>query len=72
MANGEIEPTFRDLLPLSVALEKAERGSNTFRGEVSHITEERKMVTQTDYEATVEAARNRMLQIKKAEAIDDE
>tara|TARA_R110000787_G_scaffold186309_1_gene297841 strand:- start:60 stop:596 length:537 start_codon:yes stop_codon:yes gene_type:complete len=70
MANGELKPTFRDLLPLSVALEKAEKGSNTFRGEVSNITEERKVVTQADYEATIEAAKKRMLQLKKADAID--
>ena len=67
---GDITPTFRDLLPVSVALEKAERGSNTFRGEVSNIREERKVVTQTDYEETIEAAKKRMLQLKKAEAID--
>ena len=72
MANGEIKPTFRDLLPLSIALEKAEKGSNTFRGEASNIIEERKMVTQADYEATVEAARKRMLQLKKAEAINND
>jgi len=70
MASGEIKPTFRDLLPLSVALEKAEKGSNTFRGEASSITEERKVVTQADYEETVEAAKKRMLQLKKAEAVD--
>ena len=69
MATGEIKPTFRDLLPLSVALEKAEKGSNIFRGEANHITEERKVVTQEDYEATVEAAKKRMLQLKKAEAV---
>lgn len=72
MANGDLKPTFRDLLPLSVALEKAEKGSNTFRGEASNIVEERKLVTQVDYEATVEAARKRMFQLKKAEAINND
>lgn len=69
MDKGKIRPTFRDLLPVTVALESAERGSSTFRGEATHITEERKVVTQADYEATIEAAKKRMLQIKKAESI---
>ena len=37
---------------------------------MSNITEERKVVTQADYEATIEAAKKRMLQLKKADAID--
>jgi|TARA_R110000751_G_C13689637_1_gene472165 hypothetical protein len=69
MEKGKIKPTFRDLLPVSIALEKAEHGSNMFRGEATQIIEERKVVTQADYEATIEAAKKRMLQIKKAEAV---
>mgnify|MGYP003137243067 FL=1 len=69
MEKGKIKPTFRDLLPVTVALESAERGSNTFRGEATHIIEERKVVTQADYEATIEAAKKRMFQLKKAQAI---
>lgn len=70
MEKGETKPTFRDLLPVTVALEKAERGSNTFRGEATKIIEERKVVTQADYEAMIDAARKRMLQLKKVESIN--
>ena len=69
MEKGKIKPTFRDLLPVTIALEKAERGSNMFRGEATQITEERKVATQADYEATIEAAKKRMFQLKKAEAV---
>ena len=62
---GEIKPTFKDLLPLSIALEKAEKGSNTFRGEANSIVEERKVISQEDYEATVKAARERIADVKK-------
>jgi hypothetical protein len=62
---GEIKPTFKDLLPLSIALEKAEKGSNTFRGEANSIVEERKVISQEDYEATVRAARERIAAVKK-------
>jgi|TARA_S200002703_G_C3664396_1_gene203995 hypothetical protein len=62
---GEIKPTFKDLLPLSIALEKAEKGSNTFRGEATSIVEERKVISQEDYEATVKAARERIAAVKK-------
>jgi hypothetical protein len=53
------------LLPLSIALEKAEKGSNTFRGEANSIVEERKVISQEDYEATVRAARERIAAVKK-------
>jgi len=69
MEAGEIKATFKDLLPLAVALEKAEKGSNTFRGEASSIVEERKVFSQEDYEATVKAARERLANMKKAEVV---
>ncbi len=37
---------------------------------VSGITEERKVVTQEDYEDTLKAARERLDNMKQAEAID--
>ena len=69
MEAGEIKASFKDLLPLAVALEKAEKGSNTFRGEASSIVEERKVVSQEDYEATVKAARERLANMKKAQVV---
>ncbi len=69
MEAGEIKASFKDLLPLAVALEKAEKGSNTFRGEASSIVEERKVVSQEDYEATVKAAKERLANMKKAEVV---
>ena len=72
MESGEIKASFKDLLPLAVALEKAEKGSNTFRGEASTIVEERKVVSQEDYEATVKAARERIANMKKAEVVVDQ
>ncbi len=69
MDAGEIKASFRDLLPLAIALEKAEKGSNTFRGEASTIVEERKVISQEDYEATVKAAKERLANMKKAEVV---
>ena len=72
MESGEIKASFKDLLPLAVALEKAEKGSNTFWGEASTIVEERKVVSQEDYEATVKAAKERIASMKKAEVVIDQ
>jgi len=42
----------------------------TARGEASNITEERKVVTQEDYEDTIKAAKERLEALKKADIID--
>lgn len=70
MDSGELEPTFRDLKELSIAKANSVREALTARGEATQITEDRKTFTQEDYEATLNAARERMKQMKKAEVID--
>ena len=66
----EMEITFRDLKELSIAKANAFRETMTTRGEASQITEERKVVTQEDYEDTLKAARERLDNMKQAETID--
>ena len=60
----------KDLLPVSIALEKAERSSNHFRGEPSEITEERHVVTREQLTATEEMIKKRMLEYKISDSID--
>ena len=70
----EMEVTFRDLKELSIAKSNAFRETMTSRGEATQITEERKVVTQEDYEDTLNAAKERlakMKQIDEAEIIED-
>jgi len=66
----EMEVTFRDLKELSIAKANASREALTARGEASNITEERKVVTQEDYEDTIKAANERLEALKKADIID--
>ena len=69
----EMEVNFRDLKELSIAKSNAFRETMTSRGEATQITEERKVVTQEDYEDTLKAAKERLKQMKKideAEIID--
>jgi hypothetical protein len=47
------------------------REANTARGEATTIIEERKTVTQEDYEHTLQAAKKRILELKKGKAIDN-
>ena len=70
MESGELEVSFRDLKELSIAKANAFRESMTARGEASNITEDRQIVTQDDYEATIKAAKARLDSIKKADIID--
>ena len=70
MESGEMEVSFRDLKELSIAKANAFRESMTTRGEASNISEDRQVVTQEDYEATIKAARTRLNSIKKADIID--
>jgi len=56
----EMEVSFKDLKELSIAKANASREALTARGEASNITEERKVVTQEDYEDTIAAAKARL------------
>jgi len=65
----EMEVSFKDLKELSIAKANASREALTARGEATQITEDRKVFTQDDYEATIKAARDR---IQKAKIINAE
>ena len=65
----EMEVGFRDLKELSIAKANASREALTARGEATQITEDRKVYTQDEYEATIKAARER---IEKAKVIEAE
>ena len=65
----EMEVSFRDLKELSIAKANSAREALTARGEATQITEDRKIYTQDEYEATIQAARDR---IEKAKIIDAE
>jgi len=66
----EMEVGFKDIKELSIAKSNASREAMTARGEATHITEDRKVYTQDDYEATIAAARKRIEQAKVADIID--
>jgi hypothetical protein len=66
----EMEVGFKDLKELSIAKANAAREALTARGEATQITEDRKVYTQDDYEATIQAARDRIAKAKEAEIID--
>ena len=63
----EMEVSFRDIKELSIAKSNAFRETMTTRGEASSISEERKVITQEDYEDTLKAARERLKQMKRVE-----
>jgi hypothetical protein len=65
----EMEVSFRDLKELSIAKANAFREAMSSRGEAHSITEDRKVITQDDYEETIKAAQDRIKQIK-GEVID--
>tara|TARA_E500000318_G_scaffold98882_1_gene100527 strand:+ start:27 stop:593 length:567 start_codon:yes stop_codon:yes gene_type:complete len=64
----EMKVGFRDLKEISIAKANAFRETMTTRGEATRITEERKVYTQEDYEATVQAAKDRLNKAKIIEA----
>jgi len=66
----EMEVSFKDLKELSIAKANAAREALTARGEATQITEDRKVYTQDDYDATIQAARDRIRKAKEAEIID--
>jgi len=67
----DFEVTFRDLKELSIAKANAGREALTARGEATQITEDRKVYSQEDYEATIQAARDRIKKIKE-QSVDAE
>ena len=62
-----MEVSFRDLKEISIAKANAAREALTARGEATSITEERKVVTQDDYEDTIKAAKERIAKAKQAQ-----
>jgi len=67
---GEYDPTPKDIKEISIAKANSARQALTARGEASSITEERKVITQEDYEETIRAAKDRIARAKQAEIID--
>jgi len=65
----EMEVSFRDLKELSIAKANAFRETMTTRGEATSISEERKVITQEDYEDTLKAARERLEAMKRVEEV---
>tara|TARA_R100000654_G_scaffold74459_1_gene108883 strand:+ start:2096 stop:2662 length:567 start_codon:yes stop_codon:yes gene_type:complete len=61
----EMEVSFRDLKELSIAKANASREALTARGEATQITEDRKVYTQDEYDATIKAAKDRLKKIKE-------
>ena len=64
----EMKVSFRDIKEVSIAKSNAFRETMTTRGEATQITEDRKVYTQEDYEATIKAARARIEEAKRIEA----
>jgi len=62
----DMEVSFKDLKEISIAKANASREALTARGEATQITEDRKVYTQDDYEATIRAARDRIEKAKQA------
>ncbi len=61
----DFEVNFKDLKELSIAKANSFREAMTSRGEASAITEDRQVITQEDYEATIQAARDRIANLNK-------
>ncbi len=66
-SDPEMEVNFKDLKEISIAKANAAREALTARGEATQITEDRKVYTQDDYEATIKAAKDRIAQAKQAQ-----
>lgn len=63
-------PEFKDLKEISIAKSNSQRQAMTARGEVSKIVEERKVISQEDYEDTLKAAKERLAKLKQAEDVE--
>ena len=70
LESGELKPTVRDLKEISISVANAARQAFTARGEATQITEDRQVITQEDYEATINAARDRIAKLKKVEEVE--
>ena len=66
---GELKPTFRDLMYISIALDKVWQQADRTREDVGQVNAERPVVTQKNYEDTLAAARKRMAELKRLEAV---
>ena len=64
LSSGELVPTFKDLLYVSVALEKAWQQSVRAIDRSEEVKPERRVVTQQNYEDTLAAARKRMRNLR--------
>ena len=69
MNSGELKPTFRDLMYISISLEKAWQQADRARDRSEEVKPERPMVTQQDYEDTLAAAKERMKELKRLGAV---
>ena len=66
LESGDYKPDFQDLKNLSIAKAASGREAMLSRGEATSINEERKVVTQADYEDTMAAAQKRLSEMKEA------
>jgi hypothetical protein len=73
LESGDLSPQIRDLKDISIAMNNASQQAMTARGEATNITEERKVITQQDYDDTIKAAKDRIAklrQVQEPEIID--
>ena len=66
LESGDYKPDFQDLKNLSIAKAASGREAMLARGEATSIVEDRKVVTQADYEDTMLAAQERLKGMKEA------
>ena len=65
---GNYTPVIKDIMYLSIALDKAWQQSERARERIETAPEPR-MITQQDYEDTLAAARKRMAELKRLGAV---
>jgi hypothetical protein len=68
LRSGELVHTFKDLLYVSVSLDKAWQQSVRAIDRSEEVKPERRVVTQQNYEDTLAAARKRMAELKRLKA----
>jgi glycerol dehydrogenase-like iron-containing ADH family enzyme len=68
LRSGELLPTFKDLMYISIALDKAWQQADRARDR-SETVPEKPGVTHEQYQATVAAAKERMKELKRLEAV---
>ena len=67
---GNYTPVIKDIMYLSIALEKAWQQSVRAIDRSEEVKPERRAVTQQNYEDTLAAARKRMAELKKKEGAE--